>query len=308
MALQSDGKIVAAGWSRDDLEQEKLTVVRLNRNGSLDSTFAADSTFTGTQRFRSAAADGDTARLTSVAIDRAGRILVAGRQGVTSPVGFRLAAARLTTAGALDPTWAAGAPTPGVQALGAAIGNSTRAATIVAQPSGAALIAGTASRNGTDTPLALRLTAAGAPDAGYGNAVPGAPGFVLVPIGDRPRVHHRRRARQRRLVRARGPGDRQLAVGHDEIALARLEGQPPKAGLANDAGAAVLGFGDQTVSTTSAAKTLTLSNPGEVPIHATGISAPRRLRRQRRQRLRDRDARSRRDVRLLGRVRPHRER
>ena len=36
----------------------------------------------------------------------------------------------------------------------------------------------------------------------------------------------------------------------------------------------MLGFGDQTVGTTSAAKTLTLSNPGEVPIHATGISAP----------------------------------
>ena len=274
VALQSDGKIVAAGWSRDDLEQEKLTVVRLNRNGSLDSTFAADSTFTGTQRFRSAAADGDSARLTSVAIDRAGRILVAGRQGVTSPLGFRLAAARLTTAGVLDHTWAAGAPTPGVQALGADIGNSTRATTIVAQPSGAALIAGTASHNGTDTPMALRLTAAGAPDAGYGNAVPGAPGFVLVPIGaGQASITGAVRDSDDSFVLA-GRANVSSPSAHDEIALARLEGQPPKAGLANDAGAAVLGFGDQTVSTSSAAKTLTLSNPGEVPIHATGISAP----------------------------------
>ncbi len=35
VALQGDGKIVAAGWSQVTGEQEKLTVVRLNRNGSL---------------------------------------------------------------------------------------------------------------------------------------------------------------------------------------------------------------------------------------------------------------------------------
>jgi uncharacterized delta-60 repeat protein len=274
VALQSDGKIVAAGWSRDDAEQEKLTVVRLNRNGSPDSTFAAGATFTGTQRFRSAAADGDSARLTSVAIDRAGRILVAGRQGVTSPLGVRLAAARLTAAGALDHTWAAGAPTPGVQALGAGSDNSTQAAAIVAQPSGAALIAGQAEHNGTTTPLALRLTAAGTPDAGYGNAVPGAPGFVFVPIGDGDAaITGAVRDSDDSFVLA-GRANINTPSAHQEIALARLEGQPPKAGLANDAGAAVLGFGDQTVATTSAAKRLTLSNPGEVPIHATRISAP----------------------------------
>ena len=271
VALQGDGKIVAAGWSRVTGEQEKLTVVRLNRNGSLDSTFAAGATFTGTQRFRTAAEDGEQARLTSVAIDRAGRILVAGRQFDTSPFGYRLVAARLTAAGALDPVWAPGSPTQGVQALAAGSGNTTQATAIVAQPSGGALIAGHASHNGRVVALALRLTATGAPDAGYGNAVPGAPGFVFVPIGDGDAT----------ITGAVRDSDDSFVLagsasvdGHQEIALARLQGQPPKAGLVNDAGAAVLGFGAQTVSTTSAAKRLTLTNPGELPLHATKITAP----------------------------------
>ena len=268
VALQGDGKIVVAGWSQVTGEQERLTVVRLNRNGSFDSTFAAGATFTGTQRFRSPAADGDTARLTSVAIDRAGRILVAGRQGVTSPVGLRLVAARLTAAGALDPSWGGGA---GMQALTAG-GDNARAAAIVAQPSGAALIAGEAVRNGTSTPLALRLTAAGVPDPGYGNAVPGAPGFVFVPIGDgHTTITGAVRDSDDSFVLA---GWAEVGAPGRQIALARLEGQPPKAGLANDAGAAVLGFGNQTVSTTSATKRLTLSNPGELPMTATNIVAP----------------------------------
>ena len=95
IALQSDGKIVAAGFS-DNGPNYDFALVRYNTNGSLDNTFDADGKVTV-----SLGASWDDGR--SVAIQSDGKIVVAGY----SDNGFNLdfALVRYNTNGSLDSTF-----------------------------------------------------------------------------------------------------------------------------------------------------------------------------------------------------------
>ena len=274
VALDGDGKIVAAGWSKGGSGQEELTVARFTTTGGLDSTFASATTHQGVARFRAPSADGDEARLTSVAIDRNGRVLVAGHQARLTPsVATRLAVARLTSAGVLDATWAPSSGLPGAQSLTAGNGGDTEATAIVAQPSGAALIAGQAKNAGSLVPFGLRLGSTGVPDSGYGASQP-APGFTFINVGlGDAKVSGAVRDSDDSFLLA-GQATIGSAPSHQEIMLARLGGQPLSVALKTGAGTNAIGFGDQTVGTTSAGKTLTIFNTGELPVHVASISAP----------------------------------
>jgi len=90
VAIQSDGKIVAAGWAAGSVE--RFALARYNTNGTLDSTFSRDgkiiTDFTSGDDFAVA-----------VAIQSDGKIVAAGRAGGS---GGRLAMARYTNTGDLD--------------------------------------------------------------------------------------------------------------------------------------------------------------------------------------------------------------
>jgi uncharacterized delta-60 repeat protein len=95
-ALQPDGKIVLAGDS--DL---RVAVVRLNPNGSLDTTFSGDG--------RKIFSWGALSRATAVVVLPNGKILLGGFSG---PEGGNIQVARLNANGALDTTFGPGGTAP----------------------------------------------------------------------------------------------------------------------------------------------------------------------------------------------------
>lgn len=102
MAIAPDGKLVVAGYSGPAGAYD-FAVARYNRNGSLDTTFDGDGKVridvTGSGRI-----DGANA----VAVQRNGKIVVAGRAQLGSNSPFDLATARLNVGGGLDSSFGSG--------------------------------------------------------------------------------------------------------------------------------------------------------------------------------------------------------
>ncbi|HEX3100627.1 MAG TPA: choice-of-anchor D domain-containing protein, partial [Pyrinomonadaceae bacterium] len=96
VAIQGDGKIVAAGYSRDVGPDSDFAAVRYNTNGSLDTTFDADGRVTATIR-----SPDNFAR--SLAIQPDGKIILAGESD--DGTRFDFAVVRLNTDGSLDPSF-----------------------------------------------------------------------------------------------------------------------------------------------------------------------------------------------------------
>jgi uncharacterized delta-60 repeat protein len=96
VAIQGDGKIVAAGVADVTGHVADFALSRYNADGSLDTTFDGDGKVT-----TDFASDSDLAR--GVAIQGDGRIVAAGLAAVSGPTGFALA--RYNTDGSLDTTF-----------------------------------------------------------------------------------------------------------------------------------------------------------------------------------------------------------
>jgi uncharacterized delta-60 repeat protein len=94
VALQSDGKIVLGGYSRNGLTDD-FAIVRYNNNGSIDTTFDAD----GIVIYASSAAD----FLNSILIQSDGKIVAAGYMSNGADNDF--AVLRYNTDGSLDTTF-----------------------------------------------------------------------------------------------------------------------------------------------------------------------------------------------------------
>ena len=93
VAIQGDGKIVAAGGAAGATGTGEFAVARYGSDGSLDATFDTDGMVT-----TPIAGGGDDAR--SVGIEPSGKIVVAGTDG-----GERFAVVRYLADGALDPSF-----------------------------------------------------------------------------------------------------------------------------------------------------------------------------------------------------------
>jgi len=94
VAIQSDGKILVGGYKNNGVSTgEDFVVARYTATGSLDKTFSGDGWISFTM--------GNTTdeRVTAIAIQTDGKIVVVG------PSGDRFAVARLTIAGVLDTTF-----------------------------------------------------------------------------------------------------------------------------------------------------------------------------------------------------------
>jgi uncharacterized delta-60 repeat protein len=136
LALQQDGKIIVAGQAVG--RALDFLLVRYNTNGTLDNTFG-----TGGKVLTDFA--GSDAAF-SVAIRSDGKIVAAGRSFVFSTGNYDFAVARYNSNGTLDTSFGTGG-----KVTTDFLGDDDNAFTVVVQPDGKAVVAGSAFDNSTWT-------------------------------------------------------------------------------------------------------------------------------------------------------------
>ncbi len=183
VALQpSDGKILAAGFLGDGSSVAKLGIVRLNTNGTLDTSFTPASGVPGIWYAGGTADDqtylqADTAALgnRAICVQSNNRIVVAARFKTSDGL-YRAGVMRLMSDGTLDTDFnpapgnaTFGGTVPGFYCLSAASGDfSTGAAYSVAQsPAGDLIVSGSVQYDGVACPFVMRLTSAGVLDTTF---------------------------------------------------------------------------------------------------------------------------------------------
>jgi uncharacterized delta-60 repeat protein len=164
LALQADGKIVAAGTASDG-GRDKFALVRYNANGTVDTTFGSGGmTLTPV-------GSGD-ANLNSLAVDDSGNLVVAGSALTGTDHVFALA--RYGSDGALDTSFGYGGTT--LTSIGSDGGAVARS---VATQGQQLLVGGVASDAGVAQFAFARYDATGALDTTFSST-----GAVLVPVGN----------------------------------------------------------------------------------------------------------------------------
>ena len=151
--LQSDGRIIVVGSTSTGATQHDFIAMRLNADGSLDTSFG-----TGGQTLVDFGGD-DFARTAVLAPD--GGVILAGDS--TSGGGLNFAAARLNPDGSVDSAFGAGGK------VTVDFGGEDGASAVVLAPDGKVLLAGdtTAGAGGGDLAVA-RLNADGSTDTSFG--------------------------------------------------------------------------------------------------------------------------------------------
>jgi uncharacterized delta-60 repeat protein/RHS repeat-associated protein len=147
IALQGDGKIIAAGYSGSD-----FAVARYNTNGSLDTTF--DDSISGGNFDGKLTIDfGSTDAAEAVAVQPDGKIVVAGRAFLTGVSRYGIGLARLTATGGMDslPGGSGGKVTTD-------LGVSAEGTALALQTDGKMVVAGFAASSSNDVAIVRYLT------------------------------------------------------------------------------------------------------------------------------------------------------
>lgn len=144
VAIQSNGKIVAAGYAAEsNFVVAGIVLVRLNSNGSADTSFDGDGVKT------TALSSGfDMAR--SIALQSDGKIVVAGTTYNSTSGDFDFAVLRYTTSGALDSSFDG----DGIKTLAIDSGNNIGESVRI-DSNGKILVAGYVDRSGSDDLFAV---------------------------------------------------------------------------------------------------------------------------------------------------------
>jgi uncharacterized delta-60 repeat protein len=156
LALQTDGKIVAVGYTYVGTSRDVLTL-RYNINGTLDSTFGAG----GKVTYSSPGAATDIGF--GVVIQADGCIIVAGE--ISNTINQDALVLRYTPAGTLDNSFGSG----GVFTYAGPGVNMDRAFAAAIQMDGKIIITGASVVNGKDDVLVLRLNINGTLDGTFGS-------------------------------------------------------------------------------------------------------------------------------------------
>jgi uncharacterized delta-60 repeat protein len=161
LAVQPDGKLVAAGGVNSGGTAGEFAVARFNTDGSLDTGFGTNgSTFTALATVPPGFANGTVAR--GVALQRDGKILLAGYYsagGGLTHVGL----VRYNADGSLDPSFGSG----GI--VQTAVGSDDYATGVVLQADGKIVVVGSVAANGGGSDFAvLRYNPDGSPDTTFG--------------------------------------------------------------------------------------------------------------------------------------------
>lgn len=153
LALQADGKVVAAGWAEGSLQND-FAIARYQANGSLDTGF-------GNGGKKTVDFNGQEDLISAVALQADGKIVVAGR--AHNGTGFDSAIARFNPDGSLDTAF----DTDG--RLIVDFGFSDYASGLAIQSDGKIIIAGRALNSAGYSDMALaRLNSDGSLDANFG--------------------------------------------------------------------------------------------------------------------------------------------
>jgi uncharacterized delta-60 repeat protein len=160
VVIQPDGKILVGGHSAP----EKLTVVRYNDDGALDTAFGANGIATAS------VGSIDVGIGNLLALDTENRIIMAGTDGF-GPTAFHLTAVRYTSNGQLDPSFGNSGVVTTSFSSGPAFGSA-----VTVQPDHKAIIAG---RVNTDLAL-VRYTLTGTLDTSFNGS-----GVVTTAIGNK---------------------------------------------------------------------------------------------------------------------------
>ncbi|MFN0277156.1 MAG: CHRD domain-containing protein [Pyrinomonadaceae bacterium] len=163
VAIQADGKIVAAGFAFNGLDND-FAVVRYNPDGTLDAAFDGDGIVTTTIGTGNDEAYG-------VAVQPDGKIILAGQS--FNAVDTDIAFVRYNTDGTLDATFSG----DGRTTIAAGPGSDT-VRSVALQGDGKIIAAGNASNGTNNDIVVVRLGADGLPDKSFGGD-----GLVLTPIG-----------------------------------------------------------------------------------------------------------------------------
>jgi trimeric autotransporter adhesin len=149
---QGDGKLVLAGWS-DAAGTTDFFAIRVNTNGTLDTSFSGDGKVT--QNF-----GGSSDLGLGVVAQADGKIIVAGQ---ANPSSNNMAAVRYNSDGTVD----AGYGTAGIVNLDIGTNTDDRGHTALLQRDGKLLIAGTSNAAGTADFALVRLTSNGSLDTQF---------------------------------------------------------------------------------------------------------------------------------------------
>lgn len=158
VAIQKDGKILVAGSAANDVNGRDFVVIRLNDDGTLDTTFDTDGKAIIT--FDSGGSSFNDDEAYAIALQADGRIILAGYSR------FDFAIARLKTDGSLDTAFAG----KGFTTINFGIGfNADKATSIVIQPNQKIVLGGYSDGNGSQLDFtAVRLNSNGALDNSFG--------------------------------------------------------------------------------------------------------------------------------------------
>ena len=165
VAIQSDGKIVVVGTTRDtNGSNSNFAIARLNNNGTLDTTFSGDG-----KQFTNLGAD-EVALGLALQLD--GKLVVVGVKRIPN---FRFfAVARYNTVGSLDTTFNGS----GKKAFSILSSEPSEAADVTVQSDGKILVGGSTGNGGQFDFALVRLT----PSGGFDTAFSGD-GKVTVDFG-----------------------------------------------------------------------------------------------------------------------------
>jgi uncharacterized delta-60 repeat protein len=156
LALQSDGKIVAAGITRDEMDRVDFALARYNSDGSLDASFGSGGMVV-TDVF------GGLDSALGIALQPDGRIVVAGASFFGMSGDFALV--RYNTDGSLDPSFGVGG-----KVTTDFFGLSDGATAVRLLPDGRIIAAGSAFTSISNTDFALaRYNSDGRLDASFGS-------------------------------------------------------------------------------------------------------------------------------------------
>jgi uncharacterized delta-60 repeat protein len=253
VALQSDGRIVVAGYSYKGSYPD-IALVRYNADGTLDSSFG-----TGGKVTTPIGSSNSEDVGYSVALQSDGKIVVAGYADNGSS-DDAIALVRYTASGALDTSFGTGGKVSTV------IGRGGVGQSVVLQSDGRILVAGD-SWNGNDSDVALvRYTASGALDSSFGTG-----GKVTTPIGSS--------NDNGKSVMLQSDGKIVVAGSflngsYADTVLVRYQGGPPEIEVQQPAGTSLASggrrdFGIVGVGST-ADLTFTIANTGTSNLNLTG--------------------------------------
>lgn len=169
LAIQKDGKIVVVGGEVSLVDDDDMRVMRLNFNGTLDTTFGAGSGSTRSGMREVGFGGDDSAQAVTLDYNgtpatnpRYGMIIVAGRSFLGNPTGL-FAVARLKTSGDMDTSFSGDGKTS------VPFSSSATAEGVVVQSDGKIVLAGISKFNTASGDFALaRITAAGLLDTTFG--------------------------------------------------------------------------------------------------------------------------------------------